>query len=533
MSKSSRKNKKTSLKEKRKEDSKGKKKKNNFNIPQTSLSPHQEEVNKLIGFYQTGQLSQAEKLAVLITQRFPEHQLSWKILGALLRQTGRFAESVKANRRSAQLNPRDPEAQFNLGNSLKMLGELEAAAECFRQALTLKQNYIQAYNNLGNTLREQGKTVEAEKNFLIAISLDPAYADGHYNLGFLYQKREKLDEAEREYRKAIALRGDFPEAHNNLGNVLIEQNRLEEAKESLSHAIALRSDFREALMSRWQILFDQGKFEDALRDADLCDTSQSRACSLETLYVLGRNEEIYRRLSKWAELDDQNIRMAAFASFISSLNRKETAHNFCSNPLEFLYFSNVSFHIENFQVFLRKLIEDLSAIDTVWQPPKKSTVNGSQTKNDINLFETQSKSIKLLESVILEELNNYHHKYNDRTCSFISKWPSEKLLRGWHVILKQNGYQESHIHVDGWLSGVVYLQVVPPKSNGEGAIEFSLNGVNYPEPATSGLRHQPNLGDIVFFPSSLHHRTIPFTTEADRIIVSFDLVPQSQINSLQ
>jgi hypothetical protein len=39
--------------------------------------------------------------------------------------------------------------------------------------------------------------------------------------------------------------------------------------------------------------------------------------------------------------------------------------------------------------------------------------------------------------------------------------------------------------------------------------------------------HQPTAGDIVFFPSSLHHRTIPFTTDTDRIVVSFDLLPES------
>ena len=29
-----------------------------------------------------------------------------------------------------------------------------------------------------------------------------------------------------------------------------------------------------------------------------------------------------------------------------------------------------------------------------------------------------------------------------------------------------------------------------------------------------------------FFLSSLHYKTIPFTTDADRIIVSFDLMPK-------
>jgi hypothetical protein len=31
----------------------------------------------------------------------------------------------------------------------------------------------------------------------------------------------------------------------------------------------------------------------------------------------------------------------------------------------------------------------------------------------------------------------------------------------------------------------------------------------------------------VLFPSSLHHRTIPFSTDADRIVVAFDLTPNS------
>ena len=69
------------------------------------------------------------------------------------------------------------------------------------------------------------------------------------------------------------------------------------------------------------------------------------------------------------------------------------------------------------------------------------------------------------------------------------------------------------------------MKVVPPLGKDEGAIEFSLNSVNYSDLNSPKLTYQPELGDIVFFPSSLHHRTIPFTTDMDRIIVSFDLIP--------
>ena len=69
------------------------------------------------------------------------------------------------------------------------------------------------------------------------------------------------------------------------------------------------------------------------------------------------------------------------------------------------------------------------------------------------------------------------------------------------------------------------MKVVPPLEKNEGAIEFSLNGKNYFDINSPKLIHQPEAGDIVLFPSSLHHRTIPFSTETDRIVVAFDLMP--------
>ena len=69
--------------------------------------------------------------------------------------------------------------------------------------------------------------------------------------------------------------------------------------------------------------------------------------------------------------------------------------------------------------------------------------------------------------------------------------------------------------------------MVPALEKNEGAIEFSLNGQYYQHKKSPYFIFQPELGDIVFFPSSLFHRTIPFTTDTDRIIVSFDLIPDT------
>ena len=93
------------------------------------------------------------------------------------------------------------------------------------------------------------------------------------------------------------------------------------------------------------------------------------------------------------------------------------------------------------------------------------------------------------------------------------------------MVLKKHGYQSAHIHPSGWLSGVIYLKVVPNLGKNEGAIEFTLNGENYFDANSPLFIYQPEAGDIVLFPAFLHHRTITFSTDTDRIVISFDLIP--------
>ena len=83
-------------------------------------------------------------------------------------------------------------------------------------------------------------------------------------------------------------------------------------------------------------------------------------------------------------------------------------------------------------------------------------------------------------------------------------------LFGWTVILKQQGHQNAHIHPSGWLSGVIYIKVVPSLGKDEGAIEFSLNSRHYYDVNSPSLTFQPKEGDMVFFPSSASPQNYSF-----------------------
>jgi len=210
-----------------------------------SASPSQQQLNSLLGHYQNGRFSNAEKLAVHITQDFPEHPFAWKVLGALFKQTGRLSESLIANQKSVQLSPKDAEAQSNLGVTLQELGRLDEAEASYKQAIALKPDFAKAYSNLGATLQELGRLEEAEASHTQAIALKPDYATAHNNLGNTLKELGKLDEALTSLRQAIALKPDYAEANNNLGVTLQELGRLDEAEASYTQAIVLKPDYAE------------------------------------------------------------------------------------------------------------------------------------------------------------------------------------------------------------------------------------------------------------------------------------------------
>ena len=58
------------------------------------LEPSQEQLNSLLELYQTGKYTDAEKLSLSVTQKFPEHPFAWKVLAVVLKQMGKINESI-------------------------------------------------------------------------------------------------------------------------------------------------------------------------------------------------------------------------------------------------------------------------------------------------------------------------------------------------------------------------------------------------------------------------------------------------------
>jgi tetratricopeptide (TPR) repeat protein len=194
-------NKSLSLSQKRKKLSEQKKRKKATKQNLKVNNPSQKQLSSLLEYYQNGRFDDAEKLAVSITNEFPKHQFSWKVLGAVLEATGRKSEAVDAKQTAVALSPQDAEAHSNLAVTLQKLGRLDEALASCRQAIALKPDLAEAHYNLGNTLQKLGRLDEALASYTQAIALKPDFAEAHQALTSM----KKFDAQDEQYSKMLEL----------------------------------------------------------------------------------------------------------------------------------------------------------------------------------------------------------------------------------------------------------------------------------------------------------------------------------------
>ena len=124
-------------------------------------------------------------------------------------------------------------------------------------------------------------------------------------------------------------------------------------------------------------------------------------------------------------------------------------------------------------------------------------------------------------------IKEYYVPRRDIDNQFIKHFPKNiEFLNSWYIRIQSGGYLGSHIHEHGWISGAVYLAIPESATNSiKGAIELSTHGDDYPKLHNRFTTEIIPLrtGDIVFFPSSVFHRTTPFVSNEERICIAFDI----------
>ncbi len=477
-----------------------------------------------IALARTGKMEQAiENLNKAISIK-PDHFESLNDLGNIHSSQGRLREAVTSYRAALAIKPDFANAHSNLGLTLHAMGMLEQAIESYKEAIRITPDSSQVYNNMGVSQKELLRWDEAIESFEAAVRINPEFYEAHNNLGAAYIHMGREDEALASYRKAIEIQPDFFGAHMNLAEALKRGDKLKEAENAYETALNLRPDHEGTLFGLGDVKRKLGDIEKAIDLYTRADTTQSRAMVLECLFSLNREDDFYDYLEKLDTGDEVNLRVASISAYAAHQFGRPDPYPFCPDPLDYIRVRNLWDLDENIAALREAVLEQLQTIDTRWEPKAKTTKKGFQSGN---IFKEPTGALKRLHDLILPQLNKYQSEFSGDECLYISNWPRFLKLGGWFVRLQKGGHQATHTHPLGWLSGVVYLTIPDSLTGDEGAIEFSLHGNDYPvmNEDIPVKRHHPKEMELVLFPSSLHHRTIPFNEDQERICIAFDLMP--------
>jgi Flp pilus assembly protein TadD len=265
------------------------------------LEIKKQQLRNLLEQYQAGKLDEAENLATSITQKYPDHPFSWKVLGAILKQTGRITDALTTMRKSVQLAPQDDEAHNNLGATLQELGKFEEAELSYMEAIALNPHYAEAHSNLGVTLKELGRLEQALASFTKALVLKPNFAEVHNSLGVTLKKMGRLEEAKASHAKAIDLKPDYAgamlylsTAHGYMNDLEAEMISLQKILQIDSNNYGLRAGVNLAICN-----FLKGDFDESKKQVTVAKKIQDKTLSEF------KNGKVYQgyllNLLKWHE----------------------------------------------------------------------------------------------------------------------------------------------------------------------------------------------------------------------------------------
>ena len=441
--------------------------------------------------YQTGDPARATELLERAIGASPEFVPAYTDLAAILQISNRVPEAISLLEKAIEIDPRYAEAQLNLGNAKHQLGEVAAAERHYRLALECDPDLTRGWVSLGNLLRTIRRTEESVDCFQRALRLAPTNAVIHNFLGAAYRDLGQTSDAISNFKKAVELDPDNADANANFGAAKM-----------------------------WR-----REFSSAIKYFDRSGTLDSMASALECLLHLEKFDEFFSRVEAAAQVGQTNLHIASISAYASQQLSRPDPYPFCHEPMNFVQVIDQPGRSDFDDDFLVELAAEAKRLESVWQPRGISTVKGYQTAP--SLFRRPTAALSRLKEIIDTEVAEFRKSHEASQNSFIQNWPAKTKLNGWFVRLVSEGFQSVHNHPEGWLSGVFYLRLPLASTPPEGGIEFSLKNESYPAIAEDDPRRTyiPKVGQLVLFPSSLYHRTVPFKSNEERLCIAFDVAP--------
>ena len=491
-----------------------------------SLKPHLTEVWGLLGSlrYQSHNLSGAIE-ALKKAHELDSTNVNFMIdLGEFLRQENKAAEAITIIELATKLEPDNANAWLNLGVAFQQDKKIDNAKMAYEKALVINPKLAEGLSNLGALATEARDWNSALQYFEKALEIKPGFAEAHNNLGNTLRKLGRLEEAEASLRQAIGLKADYAAAHSNLGNTLQELGRLEEAEASLRQAIALKSDFTEGYYNLGILLFESGQYKKAVDQFKLCGDSESENYLLRCFYQQDKRSLFCDQLDRLISQNTINAVIGSFTSRAEIRYQIKRSNPFAEYPLEYVLKTDLTEQYDFKNIFV-KTVKDILNDDSVSYRKQSLLSHGRQTSG--NVFAENSNSMGELKKIIHSEIERYRALFQASEEGVLRNWPTNYDLKGWLVSMSCGGELTAHIHPRGWISGSVYINVPKKLKADSGNLVVCIDDEKPVAKTPANLTESIDVvtGNLVLFPASLMHYTIPFESEDERVVLAFDVIP--------
>lgn len=351
--------------------------------------------------------------------------------------------------------------------SLHNRGKLNAAQKIYRKLLAAHSRHAGALSGLGMIAFQRGNHTRAAHLLEQALKVEPANPLFYMNLGVVLEADGRLEGAERAYTRAIALELTFADPYYNLGNLYLQLGE----------------------PSRAVNVFDQ------------CMQARGR-----DFHALAYKAHALREAGR----DDESAALLDIDSYLRTYKVDE------------------HLQVDSADLLFDRLAEEVAEHPTI-QKNIMSSVNAWHTGE---LFDAPSTDLGFLRDVFNAAVNWYASMLPVDAMHPMVRWrPDRWRMTGWGVVMRRGGYEKAHIHPNGWVSGVIYLEVPEFVSHSENTDHQGWLELGRPTGELKVARSpelsyvQPIRGQVVLFPSYFFHSTVPLRRDERRICIAFDAEP--------
>lgn len=455
-----------------------------------------------------GQLNQAFDIVQKIIAVQPQHPEANYLYGIILAQRGNLMGALKHIQLAARIRPKNSLIQYNLGTLYQQLNRWQEAETTLTQAVTNDPNYIEAWYNLGMVQQQLQQYDKAINIYKKVINKAPQFARAHNQLAATLTAMGRASNAVEHHKKALSLAPDDGEIHLDYAICLTHQKQFAQAIEHFQQAISYQAPLVETYFHLTRVQLMAKRYSDALESCQAWlkyEPTDCNALSNKLFALMGLNKQ------------QQFLPMIDYSSCLRTYPLTETMIK-KSAPQQTL----ANYNQQLTQFILQH--KDLRAATS-----NRATRHGRHLEN---LFSTPDTVFNSLIQHIKQSIDHYYTATQEVQYQPLTK-PKQYTLSAWSVVMSSQGHQTPHIHPDGVLSGVYYVQlpktIKQQENDQSGCIEFGRAPEDYQleQPTESLQLITPKEGLMLLFPSYYHHRTIPFNSDETRISIAFDVIAKN------